>query len=135
MVDKNNRLHAHFLQTGSTTGRMSSQGPNLQNIPIKTDLGRVIRKAFIAEKNFVITALDYSQIELRILADMADVNELKKAFNDYRDIHSETAKKVFSVDSDPSSEQRRQAKAVNFGIIYGMGAWSLSEDLNISMLS
>lgn len=127
-----NKIHTIYMQAVTTTGRLSSVEPNLQNIPTRTKEGKEIRKIFIADKNNYLVSSDYSQIELRILADMADVNELKKAFNDYRDIHSETAKKVFSVDSDPSSEQRRQAKAVNFGIIYGMGAWSLSEDLNIS---
>ncbi|MCR1808730.1 DNA polymerase I [Haploplasma modicum] len=127
-----NKIHTIYMQAVTTTGRLSSVEPNLQNIPTRTKEGKEIRKIFIADKNNYLVSSDYSQIELRILADMADVNELKKAFNDYRDIHSETAKKVFSIDSDPSSEQRRQAKAVNFGIIYGMGAWSLSEDLNIS---
>ncbi|WP_035344672.1 DNA polymerase I [Haploplasma modicum] len=127
-----NKIHTIYMQAVTTTGRLSSVEPNLQNIPTRTKEGKEIRKIFIADKNNYLVSSDYSQIELRILADMADVNELKKAFNDYRDIHSETAKKVFSIDSEPSSEQRRQAKAVNFGIIYGMGAWSLSEDLNIS---
>lgn len=130
LVDKNNRLHAHFLQTGTTTGRMSSQGPNLQNIPIKTDLGRAIRKAFIAEKDFVLVALDYSQIELRVAAFLSGDEKLIDIFNKGEDVHTAVASEVFEVPLDKvDKEMRRKAKIINFGILYGMGVSALRKNL------
>ena len=130
LVDMNHRLHAHFLQTGTTTGRMSSQGPNLQNIPIKTDLGRAIRKAFIAEKGFVLCALDYSQIELRIAALLSGDEKLIEIFNKGEDVHTAVASAVFEVPLDKvDREMRRKAKVINFGILYGMGVNALRQNL------
>jgi DNA polymerase-1 len=130
LVDTNHRLHAHFLQTGTTTGRMSSQGPNLQNIPIKTDLGRAIRKAFIAEKGFVLCALDYSQIELRIAALLSGDPKLIEIFNKGEDVHTAVASAVFEVPLDKvDREMRRKAKVINFGILYGMGVSALRQNL------
>lgn len=125
------KVHTIYMQALTTTGRLSSVNPNLQNIPIRTEEGRQIRKMFIAKPNHYLLGADYSQIELRVLADIANVEALKEAFNNNRDIHSETAKAVFDT-NEIDSEARRKAKAVNFGIIYGMGAWSLSEDLDVS---
>lgn len=127
------KIHTIYKQALTTTGRLSSVEPNLQNIPTRTDEGRQIRKMFVASPNHQLLASDYSQIELRILAEIADVSALKASFNKNEDIHSETARKVFNIEGDVSSEHRRQAKAVNFGIIYGMGEFSLSQDLNISV--
>lgn len=132
VIFDDNKIHTIYKQALTTTGRLSSTDPNLQNIPTRTEEGRQIRKIFKAERNHKLLASDYSQIELRILADMADVKALQDAFNNDRDIHSDTAKKVFGIEGEVSSEQRRAAKAVNFGIIYGIGAFSLSEDLNIT---
>ncbi len=130
LLDKNNRLHAHFLQTGSTTGRMASQGPGLQNIPIKTDLGRAIRKAFIAEDGFVLTALDYSQIELRVAAFLSGDEKLIDIFKRDEDVHSAVASEVFEVPIDKvDREMRRKAKIINFGILYGMGVTALRKNL------
>lgn len=126
------KIHTIYQQALTTTGRLSSIEPNLQNIPTRTKEGREIRKIFIANNEDYLLASDYSQIELRILGDIANVESLIKAFNENEDIHSETAKKVFEINGEVSSEDRRRAKAVNFGIIYGMGAWSLAEDLDIS---
>ncbi|MFP4177322.1 MAG: DNA polymerase I [Acholeplasmataceae bacterium] len=124
-------VHTIYLQALTTTGRLSSIEPNLQNIPIRTEEGRNIRKFFKARPGHVLLGSDYSQIELRVLADMANVRKLIEAFNAGADIHTETAKNVFHV-TDVTSEQRRAAKAVNFGIIYGISAWSLSEDIGVS---
>ncbi|VEU80386.1 DNA polymerase I [Haploplasma axanthum] len=132
VIFEDGKIHTIYKQALTTTGRLSSVDPNLQNIPTRTEEGRQIRKVFVASENKYFLGSDYSQIELRILADMADVKALQEAFNNKRDIHSETAKAVFDIDGDVKSEQRRAAKAVNFGIIYGIGAWSLSEDLNIT---
>ncbi len=129
-VDDNNRLHARFLQAGSATGRMASQSPNLQNIPIKTDLGRVIRNAFIAEKGNVLVALDYSQIELRIAAVLSGDKKMIKIFKDGEDVHAAVASQVFNVAiKDVTSEMRRKAKVINFGILYGMGVNALRLNL------
>ncbi len=125
------KVHTIYMQALTTTGRLSSLDPNLQNIPIRTEEGRKIRKLFVPEKDCVFLGADYSQIELRVLADMANVKALIEAFNQKQDIHTKTAQDVFHV-TEVSSEQRRAAKAVNFGIIYGIGAWSLSEDIHVT---
>ena len=135
LVDpKTGRVHTSFNQTGTETGRLSSNNPNLQNIPIRTELGRQIRKAFTARgKGFVIISADYSQIELRILAHLSDDKNLIKAFKSGQDIHTFTAAQIFDVgEGDVTPEMRNSAKRVNFGIIYGMSAFGLSKDLGIS---
>ncbi|MFH1189535.1 MAG: DNA polymerase I [Candidatus Omnitrophota bacterium] len=132
---KTGRIHTSFNQAVTATGRLSSSGPNLQNIPIKTEEGRKIRKAFIpSEKGRVLLSADYSQIELRILAHMSQDEHLVKAFKDRLDIHSFTASLVFGVaEKDVTSEMRGMAKTVNFGIIYGMSPYGLSQSLNIDV--
>jgi len=130
MVAKDGRLRAQFLQTGTTTGRMSSQNPNLQNIPIRSELGRRIRDAFVAEKGYVLAALDYSQIELRLAAILSDDKELITAFKEGKDIHTTTAAFVFDIPPEMvDKEMRRQAKIINFGILYGMGVNALKTNL------
>ncbi len=128
------RLHARFNQAGAETGRLSSSEPNLQNIPIRTELGRQIRRAFIPlETGHQLMSADYSQIELRILAHLSGDDNLKKAFASDQDIHAYTAAQVFDVkEKDVTAQMRTTAKRVNFGIIYGMGAFGLSKDLGIS---
>ncbi len=128
---KDGKIHTIYTQTLTRTGRLSSIEPNLQNIPIRTEYGRLIRKAFIPSPNSVIISGDYSQIELRILAHMANVPALIEAFNNDLDIHSKTASDIFKTDV-VTKEMRRIAKAVNFGIIYGISSFGLSENLNIS---
>ncbi|MBU1094258.1 MAG: DNA polymerase I [Firmicutes bacterium] len=125
------KVHTIYMQALTTTGRLSSLDPNLQNIPIRSEEGRKIRKLFLATNGNYLLGADYSQIELRVLADMANVKSLIEAFNKHQDIHTKTAQDVFHVD-EVTSEQRRAAKAVNFGIIYGIGAWSLSEDIHVT---
>lgn len=134
MTGKDGRLRAQFLQTGTVTGRMSSKEPNLQNIPIKTERGRVIRDAFIAEEGKVLIALDYSQIELRIAALLSGDTALIEVFAQGGDIHRATAARMFGKQADEvSAEERRQAKAINFGILYGMGANALKRQLGVSL--
>ena len=131
---KTGHIHTHYMQTIAATGRLSSTNPNLQNIPIRTARGREMRKTFIPRnENYSLLAADYSQIELRVIAAISEETNMIKAFNDGIDIHTATAAKVFNVDSvdDVTSEQRRSAKAVNFGIIYGQSAFGLAQSLGI----
>ena len=126
------RIHTSFNQTGSVTGRIASQDPNLQNIPVRTESGRRIREAFIAGDGATLVSADYSQVELRVLAHLSDDAGLKSAFNAGEDIHSSTASQVLGIaPDDVTSEHRRVAKAVNFGIVYGMGGFGLSTRLEI----
>lgn len=132
--DKDGRIHTHFSQTTAATGRLASQNPNLQNIPIRTERGQKIRGAFIAEKNHKIISADYSQIELRLIAEMSQEETLIQAFKNGEDIHASTASKLFNIPiSEVSKTQRSQAKSVNFGIIYGQGAKALSEQTGLSL--
>ena len=135
LVDEwDKRLHTSFNQTITTTGRLSSTEPNLQNIPVRTQIGREIRKFFIAEDGYVLIDADYSQIELRVLAHISGDETLIKAFNNNTDIHRLTASQVFGVsENDVTSEMRSNAKAVNFGIVYGISDFSLSEDIGVSV--
>jgi len=130
MVDEGDRLHTRFAETGSTTGRLASKDPNLQNIPVKTELGKAIRGAFIAPEGVVLAAFDYSQIELRIAAILSGDKQLIEIFESGRDVHAEVAARVFGVGSkDVTSDMRRKAKVINFGILYGMGVNALRENL------
>lgn len=132
--DKTGKLHTYFRQTITATGRLSSQFPNLQNIPIRLEEGRKIRKVFVpSEPGWSILAADYSQIELRVLADISDDERLKEAFVQDMDIHTKTASDVFGIPAeDVDSNMRRSAKAVNFGIVYGISDYGLSQNLNIT---
>ncbi|PIT90211.1 MAG: DNA polymerase I [Candidatus Komeilibacteria bacterium CG10_big_fil_rev_8_21_14_0_10_41_13] len=133
-ADDNDRIHTSFNQTVTATGRLSSSGPNLQNIPIRTELGREIRKAFVAKKGYRLIAADYSQIELRIIASLADDQTMIKAFNKGEDIHARTAANINKIEIDQvTKEQRRAAKEVNFGVIYGLGSRGLAQRTGISI--
>jgi len=133
MADSRGRLHTNFVQTGTSTGRLSSREPNLQNIPIRAEEGRRIREAFVAKPGSLLISADYSQIELVILAHLSEDKNLISAFMDERDVHARTAALVFGIDeSEVKNEQRRMAKIINFGVIYGMSSFRLANELNIS---
>ena len=126
------KIHTIYTQTLTRTGRLSSIEPNLQNIPVRSELGKLIRKAFVPSKDSIIISGDYSQIELRVLSHMASNEALIKAFEEDKDIHTKTATDVFKVPEDlVTKDMRRMAKAVNFGIVYGISSFGLSENLNI----
>jgi DNA polymerase-1 len=131
---KTHRVHTDYMQTVAATGRLSSNNPNLQNIPIRTERGRQIRKAFIArDENYTLLSADYSQIELRIIAALCGEENMIKAFQQGEDIHKSTAAKVFNVPlEEVTKEQRSHAKTVNFGIIYGVSAFGLSNQTSLS---
>lgn len=132
--EETGRIHTDFNQSVAATGRLSSSNPNLQNIPIRTERGREIRKAFIADEGFQLLSADYSQVELRVIASIAEDENMMEAFKNDEDIHSRTAKEIFDLDSidDVTSDHRRKAKEVNFGIPYGVSAYGLARRLNIS---
>ncbi len=128
------RIHTSYHQTGAITGRLASSKPNLQNIPIRTEVGQQIRKGFIARPGFYFLAADYSQVELRVLAHISQDKALKKAFLEDQDIHKTTAAAVYGIPvEEVSYNQRRFAKAVNFGLIYGMGAYRLARDSDLTL--
>ena len=131
---KTGRVHTSYAQAVAVTGRLSSNNPNLQNIPVRTERGREIRKAFIPrDENHLLVSADYSQIELRIVAAISGDPNMCKAFKEKKDIHTATAAKVFGVEEkDVTKEMRYRAKSVNFGIIYGQGAFGLADNLGIS---
>jgi DNA polymerase-1 len=129
LSDKNSRVHTSFLQTGTSTGRLSSKEPNLQNIPVRTELGKEVRTAFIAKDGFKLVGIDYSQIELRLLAHFSLDEALVNAFMDDKDIHFETAVKLFG---ENAKNMRSVAKSINFGLLYGMGARKLAQTINVS---
>ena len=134
LADAHHRIHTKLNQTGTATGRLSSNDPNLQNIPIRMEMGRELRKYFIPEnEDYVLIDADYSQIELRLLAHLAGDTAMREAFLEKTDIHTKVASQVFGVpEEEVTPELRRRAKAVNFGIVYGIGDYSLSQDLHIS---
>ena len=132
-IAEDGRIHSTFNQTITATGRISSTEPNLQNIPVRTELGRLLRKVFIPKDGFIFLDADYSQIELRVLAHMSGDEKLIQAYQEAQDIHRITASQVFHIPFDEVTPlQRRNAKAVNFGIVYGISSFGLSQDLSIS---
>ena len=134
LTDTNHRIHTDFKQTLTATGRLSSADPNLQNIPIRTRLGREMRRYFVADAGYTLVDADYSQIELRLLAHIADDYNMKEAFISGQDIHRKTASAVFGIpEEDVTEEMRKKAKAVNFGIVYGISGFSLSKDIGTSV--
>jgi DNA polymerase-1 len=134
VVSQTGRVHTSYSQTGAVTGRISSSNPNLQNIPIRTEEGRRVRNGFIAEKGSVLLSVDYSQIELRIVAHMAGDEAMLAAFKAGEDIHATTAAAIYSVDIDAvTKEMRRHAKAINFGLIYGMSAFGLARSTELTL--
>jgi DNA polymerase-1 len=133
LIGPDGRIHAHFQQTVAATGRLSCTEPNLQNIPVRYEMGKQLRKAFVAEEGSTLIGADYSQIELRIMAHLSGDENLISAFNNGEDIHRKTAARVFDIDYDKvTSLDRSRAKAVNFGVIYGMSGFGLSEELHIT---
>ncbi len=133
LADEKGRIHTKFNQTGTATGRLSSVDPNMQNIPVRGELGKELRRYFIAAPGYVLVDADYSQIELRLLAEISADPVMQQAFLNGADIHASTAAQVFHVDPElVTKEMRGQAKAVNFGIVYGIGDFSLAEDLHVS---
>ena len=132
MDPQTNRVHTSYQLAAASTGRLASSDPNLQNIPIRTETGREIRQAFVARPGHVLISADYSQIELRLLAHIGDIPELKAAFAAGHDIHAATASEMFNVPLDQMDpETRRRAKAINFGIVYGISAFGLANQLGI----
>lgn len=132
-IYEDEKVHTIFKQSVTLTGRLSSVEPNIQNIPIRTEDGRLIRSAFIPSDDSILVSADYSQIELRILAHVSKCKHMIEAFNNGEDLHASTAAKIYNINmSDVTKDQRRIAKAVNFGIVYGMSPWGLAEELNIS---
>ena len=133
-IKEDGRIHTIFTQTLTRTGRLSSVGPNLQNIPVREEYGRLIRKAFIPSKDSVIISSDYSQIELRVFAHMSGASNLIESFNNNMDIHKKTAMDIYNIkENEVTQKERREAKAVNFGILYGISSFGLSEDLGINV--
>ena len=133
LINEDGKIHTIYTQVITRTGRLSSIEPNLQNIPMKSEYGRLIRKAFLPEENSLIMSSDYSQIELRMFAHLSKSKELIEAFNNNMDIHTKTAMDIFNVnENEVTKSMRRHAKAVNFGILYGISSYGLSEELEIS---
>lgn len=133
-IANDGRIHTNYMQTSTNTGRLSSRNPNLQNIPVKTELGEEIRKCFTADNGNMLISIDYSQIQLRLLADVANVSVFKDTFNHGLDIHEQTARKIFNIPNDQPvpKDLRRAAKTINFSIIYGISAFGLANQLNIT---
>ena len=134
LIHPDGRVHSVFKQTETRTGRISSTEPNMQNIPVRKEIGRNMRKFFVAEDGYTLLDADYSQIELRVLASVCGDKNMQEAFSEGRDIHTSTAAQVFDIPEDfVTPEMRSAAKAVNFGIIYGIGAFSLSKDIGVTV--